>query len=114
MLGILKWPGDSLRRIEDSTCKLFLKKLTDFYLPSSNMFSRIELESAKVIYYKNLLLTSNVILNFGPSLQIPDTRYLARVGQSLLDFLLSSLPISLPCPAQLTTQVPDNRHDCIM
>ena len=37
--------------------------------------------------------------------QIPDTRYLARVGQSLLDFLLSSLPISLPSSAQLTTQV---------
>ena len=48
MLGILKWPGDSLRRLEDSTCKLFIKKLTDFYLPSSNMFSRLELESAKV------------------------------------------------------------------
>ena len=48
VLGILKWPGDSLRRLEDSTCKLFLKKLTDFYLPSSNMFSRLELESAKV------------------------------------------------------------------
>ena len=83
MLGILKWPGDSLRRLEDSTCKLFLKKLTDFYLPSSNMFSRLELESAK----------------------IPDTRYLARVGQSLLDFLLSSLPIALPSSSQLAAQV---------
>ena len=62
MLGILKWPGDSLRRIEDSTCKLFLKKLTDFYLPSSNMFSRLELESAKVRQHKNLLLTSNFFL----------------------------------------------------
>ena len=38
-------------------------------------------------------------------LQVPDTRYLARVGQTLLDFLLNSLPIALPASSQLATQV---------
>jgi len=71
VLSTLKWPGDLMRRMEDTSCKLFLKNLTDFYLPSLNMFSRMELESGR-------------------------TRYLARVGQSLLDFLVTSLPVGLP------------------
>jgi len=68
ILSALKWPSEALRKLEDSTCKLFIKKVTDFYLPSSNMFSRMELDSSR-------------------------TRYLARVGQALLDFLLSSIPV---------------------
>jgi len=68
ILSALKWPSEALRKLEDSTCRLFLKKVTDFYLPSSNMFSRLELDSSR-------------------------TRYLARVGQALLDFLLSSIPV---------------------
>ena len=47
VLSSLKWPGDTFRRMEDNNCKLFLKNLTDFYLPSSNMFSRLELESTR-------------------------------------------------------------------
>jgi len=68
IMSALKWPSEALRKLEDSTCKLFLKKVTDFFLPSSNMFSRMELDSSR-------------------------TRYLARVGQALLDFLLSSIPV---------------------
>ena len=40
ILAILKWPPEALRKLEDSNCKIFLKKVTDFYLPSTNMFSR--------------------------------------------------------------------------
>ena len=47
VLSSLKWPVDTFRRMEDNNCKLFLKNLTDFYLPSSNMFSRLELESTR-------------------------------------------------------------------
>ena len=54
----LKWPGDTLRRLEDTQSKLYLKKLTDFFLPSSNMFSRLEVDGSK-------------------------TRYLARAGQAV-------------------------------
>jgi len=70
IMSSLKWPSEALRRLEDSTCKLFLKKVTDFYLPTSNMFSRMELDSSR-------------------------TRYVARVGQALLDFLLSSVPVGV-------------------
>ena len=69
VLATLRWPSETVRRLEDTNCKTFLKNLTDFFLPSSNMFSRLELESAK-------------------------TRYMARVGQALLDFLLFSIPVS--------------------
>ena len=70
VMSSLKWPGDNMRRMEDTTCKLYLKKLTDFFLPSSNMFSRLEIEGSK-------------------------TRYLARVGQTLIDFLISNLSTSV-------------------
>ena len=68
VLSTLRWPSETVRRLEDTNCKAFLKKLTDFFLPSSNMFSRLELDSGR-------------------------TRYMARVGQALLDFLLNSIPV---------------------
>jgi len=74
IMSALKWPSEALRKLEDSTCRLFLKKVTDFFLPSSNMFSRMELDSSR-------------------------TRYLARVGQALLDFLLSSIPVGSSQPS---------------
>ena len=67
ILATLKWPPEALRKLEDSSCKIFLKKVTDFYLPSTNMFSRLELDSSR-------------------------TRFHGRVGCCLLDFLLSCLP----------------------
>ena len=69
VLATLRWPSEAVRRLEDGNVKTFLKNLTDFFLPSSNMFSRLELDS-------------------------PKTRYMARVGQALLDFLLSSVPVT--------------------
>ena len=68
VLSTLRWPSETVRRLEETNCKAFLKKLTDFFLPSSNMFSRLELDSGR-------------------------TRYMARVGQALLDFLLQSIPV---------------------
>ena len=38
VLSTLRWPSETVRRLEDTNCKAFLKKLTDFFLPSSNMF----------------------------------------------------------------------------
>ena len=67
ILATLKWPPEALRKLEESSCRIFLKKVTDFYLPSTNMFSRLELDSSR-------------------------TRFHGRVGCCLLDFLLSCLP----------------------
>jgi len=75
IMSALKWPSEALRKLEDSTCRLFLKKVTDYFLPSSNMFSRMELDSSR-------------------------TKYLARVGQALLDFLLSSIPVGASQPSE--------------
>ena len=38
--AVLKWPSEAMRRLEDSNYKMFIKKITDYYKPSSNMFSR--------------------------------------------------------------------------
>ena len=38
--AVLKWPSDAMKKLEDSNCRLFIKKVTDYYKPSSNMFSR--------------------------------------------------------------------------
>ena len=48
MLSSLKWPGCALVRLEEAGARLYLRKLVQFFLPSSNMFSRLELDSAKV------------------------------------------------------------------
>ena len=62
---ILRWPSDGLKRLEDSNHKTFIRKITDYFKPSSNMFSRLELESQK-------------------------TRQHGRIGCALLDFLLAA------------------------
>merc|ERR1712155_235899 len=48
VLSSLKWPGCALVRLEEAWARLYLRKLVQFFLPSSNMFSRLELDSAKV------------------------------------------------------------------
>ena len=48
VLSSLKWPGCALVRLEEAGARLYLRKLVQFFLPSSNMFSRLELDSAKV------------------------------------------------------------------
>ena len=97
MLSSLKWPGEALVRLEEAGARLYLRKLVEFFLPSSNMFSRLELDSAKVAE----LLSSGLLLHYSPCCppQVPDSRYLARVGQHLLDFLLLSSPAADPAAA---------------
>ena len=66
-MSVLRWPSDGLKRLEDvSNYKTFIKKLVDYYKPSSNMFSRLELATQR-------------------------TRDHARIGVSLIDFLVSSI-----------------------
>jgi len=62
---ILRWPSDGLKRIEDTNYKIFIRKVTEYFKPSSNMFSRLELENQK-------------------------TRLYGRIGCALVDFLVSS------------------------
>ena len=64
-MSVLRWPSDGLKKMEDSNYKNFIKKLTDYFKPSGNMFSRLELEN-------------------------PRTREHGRIGCCLLDFLISS------------------------
>jgi hypothetical protein len=66
VMSVLRWPSDGLKRLEDSNYKIFAKKLTDYFKPSSNMFSRLELATQR-------------------------TRDHARIGVSLIDFLVSSI-----------------------
>ncbi|RWS04250.1 rapamycin-insensitive companion of mTOR-like isoform X1, partial [Dinothrombium tinctorium] len=40
--SILKWPGDSFKKFEDSIHKNFIKKLLNFYKPTSKLFSHID------------------------------------------------------------------------
>ena len=53
ILATLKWPPEALRKLEDSSCRIFLKKVTDFYLPSTNMFSRLELDSSRTRFHND-------------------------------------------------------------
>ena len=62
---LLRWPSDALRRLDEQTYKVFVRKVTNYFKPSSNMFSRLELDTDK-------------------------TRELCRIGCCLIDFLLSS------------------------
>lgn len=66
VMSVLRWPSEGLKRLEDSNYKIFIKKLTDYFKPSSNMFSRLELATQR-------------------------TRDHARIGASLIDFLVSSI-----------------------
>ena len=104
MLSSLKWPGEALVRLEEAGARLYLRKLVEFFLPSSNMFSRLELDSAKVAELTGCILALFLVLACICSLftcppQVPDSRYLARVGQHLLDFLLLSSPAADPAAA---------------
>ena len=103
MLSSLKWPGEALVRLEEAGARLYLRKLVEFFLPSSNMFSRLELDSAKVAELTDCILAlfPGLLLHYSPSSppQVPDSRYLARVGQHLLDFLLLSSPAADPAAA---------------
>ena len=95
MLSSLKWPGCALVRLDEAGARLYLRKLVQFFLPSSNMFSRLELDSAKV---SSCSCGTALLLTTLPP-QVPDTRYLARVGQHLLDFLLLASPAADPAAA---------------
>ena len=64
-MSVLRWPSDGLKKMEDSIFKTFIKKLTDYFKPSGNMFSRLELGNSR-------------------------TREHGRIGSCLLDFLISS------------------------
>ena len=65
VMSVLRWPSDGLKRMEDTNYKIFIKKITEYFKPSFNMFSRLDLENEK-------------------------TRQQGRIGCSLLDFLISS------------------------
>lgn len=45
--AILKSRSDALKRLEDSNYKTFLRRLVQYYKPSSNRFSRVELSSKR-------------------------------------------------------------------
>ncbi|GLH11487.1 Rapamycin-insensitive companion of mTOR [Gryllus bimaculatus] len=45
--AILKSRSEALRRLEDSSYKTFLRRLVQYYKPSSNRFSRVELSSKR-------------------------------------------------------------------
>ena len=66
---VLRFPSDGLKRLEESNYKIFIKKLTDYFKPSSNMFSLLELNAQR-------------------------TRDHTRVGERLVDFLVSSIMYS--------------------
>jgi len=101
--AVLKWPSEAMRKLEDSNCRLFIKKITDYYKPSSNMFSRLELDSER-------------------------TKFYARIACYLLDFLVSAscLPTDIEGNARLDDLLEDvlesvdevvnaaSPHDCVL
>jgi hypothetical protein len=42
ILSLLRWGPGSLKKVDDSSWRNFLKRLVDFYKPSNNLFARLE------------------------------------------------------------------------
>ena len=40
VMSVLRWPSESLKRLEDSTSRTFIRKIVNYFKPSCNMFSR--------------------------------------------------------------------------
>lgn len=63
--SILKYPGEPMKKLEDFNHRLFIKKLINFYKPSSKLFSQINQfdEQAKIMVIVGLHLLDFLILN---------------------------------------------------
>jgi hypothetical protein len=90
---LLRWPGDTLRRQEDSTQRLFVRRLVQFYKPNSRQFSAL---NNNHVQSRHMILAGMYLLRF--LLDADD----AKCGEVLQD-LLFDLHQSL---AQVATDNP--------
>lgn len=63
--ALFKWPTESFLALETSTARQFIKRITDFYLPSNDLFAKVDLNKSRA-------------------------KYLARTGCYFVEFLLKS------------------------
>ena len=74
--SVFKWPSDSFRSMDTPDNRNFLKKVVDFFKPSGNKFSTIELKLSNGKHNKR-------------------SRLLAKTGCYILDFLVSDQSMEL-------------------
>ena len=75
--SVLKWPSDTFKSLQTSENRNFIKFLVEFFKPSGNHFSQVQLRLPNGKYNNN-------------------SRFLAKTGSYLLDFLVSANSVSDP------------------
>ncbi|XP_059078689.1 rapamycin-insensitive companion of mTOR-like isoform X2 [Tigriopus californicus] len=63
--ALFKWPTESFMALETTMARQFIKRITDFYLPSNDLFAKVDLNKSRA-------------------------KYLARTGCYFFEFLLKS------------------------
>ena len=69
--SVFKWPSDAFRSLDTTENRNFVKRLVEFFRPSGNQFSKVELRLTNGKFNKK-------------------SRFLAKTGCYLLDFLVSA------------------------